>query len=70
MISRPADRETYLAMLACLTKGINKNELIEIDFSRAKVLTSSWADEVELIVSNNNFSAQGQSFFASYLTVI
>ncbi len=46
LISRPAGREAYLAMSAYLTKDINKNELIEIDFSEVKVLTPSWADEV------------------------
>jgi predicted ATP-binding protein involved in virulence len=46
LISRPAGREAYLAMSAYLTKGIDKNELIEIDFSEVKVLTPSWADEV------------------------
>ncbi|MEA2088285.1 MAG: STAS-like domain-containing protein [Patescibacteria group bacterium] len=46
LISRPDGREAYLAMSAYLTKGLNKNELIEIDFSGVKVLTPSWADEV------------------------
>ena len=46
LISRPSGREAYLAMSAYLTKDINKNELIEIDFSEVKVLTPSWADEV------------------------
>ncbi|NCF75295.1 MAG: DUF4325 domain-containing protein [Xanthomonadaceae bacterium] len=46
LISRPDGREAYLAMSAYLTKGLNKNELIEIDFSDVKILTPSWADEV------------------------
>ena len=46
LISRPAGREAYLAMSAYLTKGLDKNELIELDFSEVKVLTPSWADEV------------------------
>jgi hypothetical protein len=46
LISRPAGREAYLAMSAYLTKGLDKNEIIEIDFSGVKVLTPSWADEV------------------------
>ena len=46
LISRPAGREAYLAMSAYLIKGLNKDELIEIDFSSVKVLTPSWADEV------------------------
>ena len=46
LISRPAGREAYLAMSAYLTKDIDKNEPIEIDFSKVKVLTPSWADEV------------------------
>jgi predicted ATP-binding protein involved in virulence len=46
LISRPSGREAYLAMSAYLTKDIDKNELIEIDFSEVKVLTPSWADEV------------------------
>ena len=53
LISRPAGREAYLAMSAYLTKGIDKNELIEIDFSEVKVLTPSWADEVITKLSNN-----------------
>ena len=46
LISRPAGREAYLAASAYLLKGIDKNELIEIDFSGVKVLAPSWADEV------------------------
>lgn len=46
LISRPDGREAYLAMSAYLTKGLDKNELIEIDFSGVKVLTPSWFDEV------------------------
>ena len=46
LISRPAGREAYLAMSAYLIKGIDKDELIEIDFAGVKVLTPSWADEV------------------------
>lgn len=46
MVSRPAGREAYLAMSAYLTKGLPKDEVIEIDFSDVKVLTPSWADEV------------------------
>ena len=46
LISRPAGREAFLAMSAYLTKGLDKNETIEIDFSGVEVLTPSWADEV------------------------
>lgn len=46
LISRPAGREAYLAMLAYILKDVDKNEVIEIDFSGVKVLTPSWADEV------------------------
>ena len=46
LISRPAGREAYLAMSAYLTKELDKEELIEIDFFGVKVLTPSWADEV------------------------
>ena len=46
LISRPAGREAYLVASAYLLKDINKNELIEIDFSGVKVLAPSWADEV------------------------
>lgn len=46
LISRPAGREAFLALSAYLTKGLDKNEAIEIDFSGVKVLTPSWADEV------------------------
>lgn len=46
LISRPAGREAYLAMEAYTLKGLNENELIEIDFSGVKVLAPSWADEV------------------------
>ena len=46
LVSRPAGREAYLAMSAYLTKGLPKDETIEIDFSGVKVLTPSWADEV------------------------
>ncbi len=46
MISRPAGREAYLALLAYLVKDIKKDEKIIIDFEGVKVLTPSWADEV------------------------
>lgn len=46
LISRPAGREAYLAMSAYITKNLNEDEIIEIDFSGVKVLTPSWADEV------------------------
>jgi len=46
LVSRPAGREAFLAMSAYLTKGVSKDEIIEIDFSGVKVLTPSWADEV------------------------
>ena len=46
LISRPAGREAYLAMMAYILKDIDKNKFIEIDFSGVKVLTPSWADEV------------------------
>ncbi|MCK4539712.1 STAS-like domain-containing protein [Candidatus Parcubacteria bacterium] len=46
LISRPAGREAFLAMSAYLLKGLDKDEVIEIDFEGVKVLTPSWADEV------------------------
>lgn len=46
LISRPAGREAYLAMSAYITKDVDENELMEIDFFGIKVLTPSWADEV------------------------
>ena len=46
LISRPSGREAYLVMSAYLTKDLNKDELIEIDFAGVKVITPSWADEV------------------------
>jgi len=46
LISRSAGREAFLAMSAYLIKGLDKDEIIEIDFDEVKVLTPSWADEV------------------------
>lgn len=46
LISKPADREAYLAMQAYLTKELNRDQAIEIDFAGIKVMTPSWADEV------------------------
>lgn len=46
LVSRPAGREAYLVMQAYQLKDVNKQEVIEIDFSGVKVLTPSWADEV------------------------
>lgn len=46
LISRPAGREAFLIMKSSLIKNLDKNELIEIDFSGVDVLTPSWADEV------------------------
>ncbi len=46
LISRPAGREAFLALSAYLTRDIDRNETIEIDFEGVKVLTPSWADEV------------------------
>lgn len=53
MVSRPAGREAYLAMSAYLTKGLPKDEAIEIDFSGVKVLTPSWADEIITKISRD-----------------
>ncbi len=46
LMSRPAGREAYLALSAYLTKGVDRQELLEIDFDGVKVLAPSWADEV------------------------
>ena len=46
LISRPDGKEAFLAASAYLLKDVNKNELIEIDFSEVQVLTPGWADEV------------------------
>jgi len=46
LISRSSGREAFLVMQSSLIKEINKNELIEVDFSGVEVLTPSWADEV------------------------
>ncbi len=46
LISRPAGREAYLALSAYITKDVEKNEEVAIDFSDVKVMTPSWADEV------------------------
>lgn len=46
LMSRPAGREAYLVLSAYLTKGVDRQELLEIDFDGVKVLTPSWADEV------------------------
>jgi len=46
LMSRPAGREAYLALSAYLTRGVDRQELLEIDFDGVKVLTPSWADEV------------------------
>ncbi|MCK4744618.1 STAS-like domain-containing protein [Candidatus Parcubacteria bacterium] len=53
LISRPAGKEAFLAMSAYLLKDLDKNELIEIDFKGAKVLTPSWADEVITQIAKN-----------------
>ena len=45
LISRPAGREAWLIMQSSLIKNLDKNELIEIDFTGVEVLTPSWADE-------------------------
>lgn len=45
LISRPAGREAFLIMQSSLIKGLDENELIEINFSGVEVLTPSWADE-------------------------
>jgi hypothetical protein len=35
-----------LALSAYLTKGVDRDETIEINFTGVKVMTPSWADEV------------------------
>ena len=44
LISRPAGKEAFLA-LRSLTKEINRDEKVEVDFAGVVVLTPSWADE-------------------------
>jgi len=46
LISRPAGREAFLALLAYQLRDIAPNEPIEIDFDGVLVLSPSWADEV------------------------
>lgn len=46
LISRPAGRESFLALSAYLTRDVSKDELIEIDFAGVQVVTPAWADEV------------------------
>jgi len=53
LISRPAGREAYLAMLAYILKDVDKSEEIEIDFEGIKVMAPSWADEVITKVAEN-----------------
>lgn len=53
LISRPAGREAFLVMSAYVTKGLSKDEIIELDFTGVKVLTPSWADEVITKLANN-----------------
>ena len=54
LISRPAGREAYLAMSAYLTKGIDKDEFIEIDFKGVKIVSPSWADEIITKIYNEH----------------
>ena len=58
LVSRPAGREAYLAMSAYLTKGLPKDEAMEIDFSGVKVLTPSWADEAITKIAHDFKSIQ------------
>ena len=44
LISRPAGKESYLA-LQPLLKDLAEKDEIEIDFAGVSVLTPSWADE-------------------------
>lgn len=53
LTSRPAGKEAFLAMSAYLTKGLNEEEIIEIDFLGVKVLTPSWGDEVITKIKKN-----------------
>lgn len=53
LISRPAGREAFLAMSAYVTKGLSKDEIMELDFTGVKVLTPSWADEVITKLAKN-----------------
>lgn len=44
LVSRPAGKESYLALQSML-KALGPAEPLEIDFSGVMVLTPSWADE-------------------------
>jgi len=44
LISRPAGREAFLAARAYVIPKDQK-EIVELDFTKVKVLTPSWADE-------------------------
>jgi len=44
LVSRPADKESYLAFAPTL-RECKQDEAIEVDFEGVEVLTPSWADE-------------------------
>lgn len=43
--SRPAGKEALLAVRSSLLRGVEKTEVLELDFDGVDVLAPSWADE-------------------------
>ena len=54
--SRPAGTDAYLLAESHIFQNLNNNEEIELDFSKVKVLTPSWADEFISGIKNTHLN--------------
>lgn len=53
LVSRPAGKEAFLMAKSYIFDSLKAEDTIDLDFSKVKVLTPSWADEFITGIKNN-----------------
>lgn len=53
LVSRPAGKEAFLMAKSYIFDSLKADDTIDLDFSKVKVLTPSWADEFISGIKNN-----------------
>ncbi len=53
LVSRPAGKEAFLMAKSYIFDSLKADDTIDLDFSKVKVLTPSWADEFITGIKNN-----------------
>lgn len=53
LVSRPAGKDAFLMAKSYIFDSLKTDDTIDLDFSKVKVLTPSWADEFITGIKNN-----------------